>query len=187
MQHLLRPASARCGRQLEHRPAVVSAALVGRAVEIAGGIEDQAGLRDQPRPCRCRSYAAPSPSSPRPLRASTRTPSRSRKCRLLWSCRRDCRRHRRSGRRRDWPRPCRCWKLYSTFSWAAAQVLVTNRITVKIARAALNPMEDLLPRKVVLLNSAAKIWRIRGEYPRADAQSYPPRGWPGIALRREMG
>ena len=31
------------GRQLEHRPAVVSAALSGRAVEIAGGIEDQAG------------------------------------------------------------------------------------------------------------------------------------------------
>ncbi len=43
MQHRLRPAPARCGRQLEHRPVAVSAALGGRAVEIAGGIEDQAG------------------------------------------------------------------------------------------------------------------------------------------------
>src|SRR5208282_6584827 len=46
MQDPLRPASARCGRQLEHCPAcyvaVVTAAQAGRAVEIAGGIEDQA-------------------------------------------------------------------------------------------------------------------------------------------------
>ena len=43
IQHLFRPAAARLGRQLEHRPHAVSAALAGRAVEIAGGIEDQAG------------------------------------------------------------------------------------------------------------------------------------------------
>src|ERR1039458_2370443 len=49
MQHLLRPGPARSGRQLEHRPvAVVSAALVRRAVEIAGGIEDQGGQRLNP-------------------------------------------------------------------------------------------------------------------------------------------
>src|ERR1019366_5085896 len=33
MQHLLRPGSTRCGRQLEHRPCVVSTAALGRAVE----------------------------------------------------------------------------------------------------------------------------------------------------------
>ena len=44
MQHLLRPGSARCGRQLEQRPAVGSAAIGGGAVEIAGGIEDQPGV-----------------------------------------------------------------------------------------------------------------------------------------------
>ena len=35
-------------------------------------------------------------------------------------------------------------KLYSTFSYqgVAAQVLVTNSVTVKIARAALSPMES---------------------------------------------
>ena len=50
MQHRLRPSSARCGRQLEHCAATIggttagSAAIPGRAVEIAGGIEDQAGV-----------------------------------------------------------------------------------------------------------------------------------------------
>jgi hypothetical protein len=53
-QHLLPPAPARCGRQLDHRPAAVrlatapSAAIVRRAVEIAGGIEDQAGVGQKP-------------------------------------------------------------------------------------------------------------------------------------------
>src|ERR1019366_773466 len=42
MQHLLRPSSARYGHQLEHRPGAVSAAYAGGAVEIAGGIENQA-------------------------------------------------------------------------------------------------------------------------------------------------
>ncbi len=32
------------GRDLEHRPGAVSTTFAGRAVEIAGGIEDQAGL-----------------------------------------------------------------------------------------------------------------------------------------------
>ena len=50
IQHLLRPASARCGRQLEYRPRAVSAARDGRAVEIAGGIEDQAGRGARLRP-----------------------------------------------------------------------------------------------------------------------------------------
>ena len=44
IQHLLRPAPARCGRQLEHRPVAGKCRRRGRAVEIAGGIEDQAGL-----------------------------------------------------------------------------------------------------------------------------------------------
>ena len=35
-------------RQLEHRTGGVSAAVAGRAVEIAGGIEDQAGDGDSP-------------------------------------------------------------------------------------------------------------------------------------------
>ena len=34
--------------ELEHRPVAVSAALAGRAVEIAGGIEDQAGVGISP-------------------------------------------------------------------------------------------------------------------------------------------
>src|ERR1017187_7796002 len=55
MQHVLRPSSARGGRQLEHRaaavpPATSSAALAGGAVEIASGIEDQAP--DGPGPVR---------------------------------------------------------------------------------------------------------------------------------------
>src|ERR1019366_4873521 len=44
VQHLLRPASAQYGRQLEHRPVVVSATLGSRAVEIASTIEDH-GVR----------------------------------------------------------------------------------------------------------------------------------------------
>src|SRR5208282_3681131 len=43
MQHLLRPAPAPVGLQLEYRPVVVSAAGKGSAVEIAGFIEDQTG------------------------------------------------------------------------------------------------------------------------------------------------
>ena len=43
MQHALRPASVRVRRQLEDRAAVRSAAHMGRAVEISGRIEDQAG------------------------------------------------------------------------------------------------------------------------------------------------
>jgi hypothetical protein len=38
------------GRQLEHRPEAVSAALASRAVEIAGGIEGQATRDCLPRP-----------------------------------------------------------------------------------------------------------------------------------------
>src|SRR5271169_5208320 len=41
-QHLLRPAPATRGRQLEHHPVVDATAPKGRAVEIAGGIQDQA-------------------------------------------------------------------------------------------------------------------------------------------------
>ena len=48
MQHLLRPGSARRGRQLEHRPDAGTAALGGGAVEIAGGIEDQPGFGPPP-------------------------------------------------------------------------------------------------------------------------------------------
>jgi hypothetical protein len=43
-------------------------------------------------------------------------------------------------------------KLYRTFSWAAAQALVTNMVTVKTARIAINPMESLLPRINILLS-----------------------------------
>ena len=43
-QHLLRPGSAPCGRQLECRPQAVSAARERGAVEIAGATEDQPGL-----------------------------------------------------------------------------------------------------------------------------------------------
>jgi len=42
MQHPFRPASVRCGGQLEHRPIEISAAFVRRTVEIAGTIEDKA-------------------------------------------------------------------------------------------------------------------------------------------------
>src|SRR5271157_1162295 len=51
VQHFLRPSSMRCVMatcQLEHRPVIVSAAIVGRAVEIAGGIEDEAGVGNRP-------------------------------------------------------------------------------------------------------------------------------------------
>src|ERR1700674_1059644 len=41
IQHLLRPPSTRFGRQLERRARLVKAAASCRAVEIAGGIEDQ--------------------------------------------------------------------------------------------------------------------------------------------------
>src|ERR1019366_980707 len=48
MQHLLCPAAARCGRQLEHRPPADSATKGSRAVKIAGGIEDQASVGPNP-------------------------------------------------------------------------------------------------------------------------------------------
>src|ERR1019366_10149295 len=48
MQHLLRPAPTPCGHQLEHCTVVVSTAAVGRAEEIAGGIDDQPSLGTNP-------------------------------------------------------------------------------------------------------------------------------------------
>src|SRR5271154_3947651 len=54
IQYRLRPAPARCGRQLEHRtiagePTVAVGPTFGRgAVEIAGGVENQAGLGELP-------------------------------------------------------------------------------------------------------------------------------------------
>src|SRR5580704_15043026 len=44
MQHLRHPTPARLGRQLEHRTVAVGTGEDRSAVEIAGGIEDQAGL-----------------------------------------------------------------------------------------------------------------------------------------------
>src|SRR5580704_1878555 len=48
MQHLLRPFSTCFGRQLEYCAHVISSAYVGRAVKIAGGIQDEAGIRMLP-------------------------------------------------------------------------------------------------------------------------------------------
>ena len=48
MQHRLGPAPALSRRQLEHRPVSCESRPNGRAVEIAGGIEDQAGLGIDP-------------------------------------------------------------------------------------------------------------------------------------------
>ncbi len=195
MQHLLRPAPAPCGRQFEDGPPrTVDAAIVGRAIEIARGIEDQAGVRRitvRP-PTACRSYAAPSPSSPRSHWATTRTPSRRHNCPRggaveiaggiedqaglrespvrhrcqsytapspssrrsllgvnsktvpqLWraqskrrprrSCRRDCRRHRRSGRRGGQTPSAPLPKLCSTFSVQLPPAEGVNSNTVPLA------------------------------------------------------
>ena len=44
MQDRCCPATASVGRHLERRPVLVSSAPGGRAVEIAGGVEDQSGI-----------------------------------------------------------------------------------------------------------------------------------------------
>jgi len=44
VQYLLTPATARLGRQLEDGAVIVGAATAGGAVEIAGGIGNQAGI-----------------------------------------------------------------------------------------------------------------------------------------------
>src|SRR5580704_477655 len=46
VQNLLSPAAADCGRQLEYRTAAIRSAGCRRAVKIADGIEDQAGVGD---------------------------------------------------------------------------------------------------------------------------------------------
>ena len=45
VQHRLRPAPVLVGRHLEHGPEAMNAAFIARAVEIAGGIQDQSGER----------------------------------------------------------------------------------------------------------------------------------------------
>ena len=44
MQHVLRPTPAGCRRQLKHCPRTISATVVRRAVEVAGGIDNEASL-----------------------------------------------------------------------------------------------------------------------------------------------
>jgi hypothetical protein len=44
VQHFLRPAPARFRRQFEHYTAAISATERGRAVHIAGGVDDQTGV-----------------------------------------------------------------------------------------------------------------------------------------------
>jgi hypothetical protein len=104
MQHLLCPAPARCGRQLEHRPVVqVSAARDGRAVEIAGGIEDQPG--EGLIPVRAVAEAPQHLLRPGSARCGRQLEHRpvSVSAARRRSCRRDCRRHRRSGRQAGGP------------------------------------------------------------------------------------
>jgi hypothetical protein len=64
MQYLSVQPPARFGRQLEHRTVLVvlSANKGRRAVEVAGGIDDQAAIGLEPRPRQ--SYAAPSLEPP---------------------------------------------------------------------------------------------------------------------------
>ncbi len=111
MQHFLRPASARCGRQLEHRPGDSNRRQRGscrrdcRRHRRSGRRE---GLAPSvPLPKLCSTFSVQPPPA---VGRSTRTPSRSDAviAAMRASCRRDCRRHRRSDRPGDWPRPCRC-------------------------------------------------------------------------------
>ena len=54
MKYVLRPAPTRLGRKLERRADAVSAPLVGRAIQIASGVGDQAGEGPLSRPRSCR-------------------------------------------------------------------------------------------------------------------------------------
>ena len=117
------------GRQLEYRSSAVKSAIRGRAIEVAGAIEDQPGVGILPVRRRCRSCKAPSPSSL--LRwATAQTPSRRQRCRHRRSCRRDCPNYQRSVWRRGSARRCHCQSctpvlrgsIHCLKGWSTAQI-----------------------------------------------------------------